>query len=350
MRGATGGQCPEQTAYAEVLMKIEIYDPTLRDGNHAVQHSLSLEQISSYCRIMDGQGLCAIEVGHGNGLGASSMQLGFSKHNDRDVLQCARAELKHTRLAVHAIPGFASLDDIRLAVDEGVDLVRVASHCTEADITRPYIELLRSAGVTAHGVLMMSHMATAEQLLEQARLLYEYGSQGVILMDSAGNYLPNETCEKVGSLAAALPIPLGFHAHNNMGLAIGNALAAVSCKATIIDATLNGFGAGAGNAAAEVLVAALLRSGHDLDVELFPFLDAAEAAERIVTHRPTITQGNLLSGLFGVFSGFDKPVASAAHRYGVDAKLIYKELGRRRVVAGQEDMILDIAYQLGTRV
>jgi len=298
---------------------------------------------------MDGLGLAAVEVGHGNGVGASSQQLGFSRFSDDAMLRTAKAGLRRTPLAVHTIPGFAQLDDLRLAVDCGVDLFRVAAHCTEADLTERYIEFVRGTGLVAHGVLMMSHMASPKKLLEEAEKLASYGAQAVILMDSAGAYLPRDVREKVGTLVDALTIPVGFHAHNNLGMAVANTLVAVESGATIADGTLNGFGAGAGNTPLEVLVAALHHSGADPGVNLFEFFSAAEKAAPAVSHRPIIKQSNIMGGLHGVFSGFERPIAAAAERYGVDPNQIYSELGKRKVVAGQEDLIVEVAQGIQSK-
>ncbi|RKP49310.1 4-hydroxy-2-oxovalerate aldolase [Trinickia fusca] len=328
-------------------VQLEIYDPTLRDGSHAVKHCLSLRDIATYCAAIDKCGLSAVEVGHGNGLGASSLQLGFAAHSDAQMLECARENLSITKLGVHAIPGFAKIGDLKLAIDIGVDVVRVASHCTEADTTERYIEYARNRGAVVHGVLMMSHMASALKLLEQATLQQEYGAHAIVLMDSAGAYVEADVQEKIGLLASELSIPVGFHAHNNLGLAVANSLAAVRCGAKLIDGTLNGFGAGAGNTSLQVLVAALSRVGHETDVDMFALLKASDRIVRDVElSPPVIKQANILSGLFGVFSGFEKPVARASLQFGVDEGSIYRELERRKVVAGQEDLIVEVAQEL----
>ena len=327
--------------------KIEVYDPTLRDGNHAVKHSLTLHNIKTYCEAVDGLGLAVVEVGHGNGLGASSLQLGLAAHSDEELLRCARENLKKTMLGVHVIPGFARIDDIRMAVDAGVDVVRVASHCTEADLCQRYIQFARKQDRVVHGVLMMSHMASAEKLAEQALLLQHYGANAVILMDSAGAYTDDDVERKVGGLVEALEIPVGFHAHNNLGLAVSNSIAAVKHGASIVDGTMAGFGAGAGNTPLEVLVALLSRLGYSTQVDLYRLLDAFQAVQSAMTlNRPTIKESNIVSGLYGVFSGFERPVAEASRRYGVDAREVYRELGRRNVVAGQEDLIVEVASRL----
>jgi 4-hydroxy 2-oxovalerate aldolase len=312
-----------------------------------VKHALTLSDIATYCAAIDRSGMSVVEVGHGNGLGASSLQLGFAAHPDAELLECARSNLTVTKLGVHVIPGFAKLEELKLAVDVGVDVVRVASHCTEADITERYIQYAKERGVTVHGVLMMSHMAPPRKLLEQAMLQQSYGADAVVLMDSAGSYVETDVTEKVGLLVSEMRIPVGFHAHNNLGLAVANSIAAARSGARIVDGTLNGFGAGAGNTSLQVLVAALSRLGYDTGVDLFQLLKAAERITADVSlPQPLVKQGNILSGLFGIFSGFEKPVTRASVQYGLEEGEIYRELGRRKVVAGQEDLIVEVAQEL----
>lgn len=327
---------------------ISIYDTTLRDGNHAVEHQLSLEQIATYCGLADRAGIPTVEVGHGNGVGASSLQVGLARESDQQMLSTARANLTSTRLAIHAMPGFATISrDLAPALEAGVDLVRVATHCTEADICERHIRYVRDAGAEAVGGLMMSHMADASVLLEQAKKFQDYGATSVVLFDSAGAYLPDDVRRKVGTLVESLDLAVGFHAHNNLGLGIANALAAASTGAAILDGCINAFGAGAGNAQLEVLVAALERSGFETGVSLYAVLDAAAtAAQEIVPEYPIISPESIVSGFAGVFSGFLRHVNRIASEYGVDSRDILFELGRRGVVGGQEDLIVEVASKL----
>lgn len=329
-------------------IRLTTYDPTLRDGNHAIGHSLSTDDIARYCRVIDRCGVDVIEVGHGNGSGASSLQLGLARHTDREMLECARANLRSTRLGVHLIPGFAKISDIDVAVAAGADVVRIATHCTEADLSEPYIEHARARGVTVYGTLMMTHMASAARLLEEARKQRSYGAQAIVLMDSAGHYVQADVCEKVGLLVRELQIPVGFHAHNNLGLAVANTLAAVQAGATIVDGTLCGFGAGAGNTQLEVLVALLARHGYITNVDLFQLIAAIDSlADLPVVKSPTIKTANLVSGFYGVCAGFEKHVTRAAQRFGVGMGAIYSELAKCNAVAGQEDLIIEVASRLG---
>lgn len=328
--------------------RVLISDPTLRDGNHAVSHQLGVEQIAVYCRAADAAGVPIVEVGHGNGLGASSMQIGIAAVDDKTMLTTARNNLPNSRLGIHVIPGFATISrDLKPAIDYGVDVFRIAAHCTEADITERHIGFCRTEGKTVFGVLMMSHMADKELLAEEARKMQTYGAEGVILMDSSGNYLPADVTEKVSFLLSNLEIPVGFHAHNNLGMAIANSVAAVQAGAAMLDGCARGFGAGAGNAQLEVLVAVLARMGFDTGVDLYRILDAADLAEnQLMKLVPTISSVSVVSGLSGVFSGFLRPVQRIAKEFELDSRDIFFELGKRKVVAGQEDIILEVAKQL----
>lgn len=329
------------------MNKVIISDPTLRDGNHAINHNITLEQISLYTKAADEAGIDIIEVGHGNGLGASSLQLGLSKYSDHEIVNCARENIKRSKLSVHVIPGFAKLDDIKSGIENGVDIFRIASHCTEANITAKYIEFVRNKNKFAHGVLMMSHMADLKTLVTQAKLMVNYGAQAIVIMDSAGAYFLDEVSDRITALVNALEVPIGFHAHNNLGLAVANTIIAVKCGASIIDATSRGFGAGAGNTPLEVLVAVLKKIGIYINADLYKVLDLSDFAEDIlVKYTPTIKTTTIVSGLYGVFSGFEKHVIRLAKEFGIDPKELYKELGKRNLIAGQEDLIIEISMNL----
>jgi 4-hydroxy 2-oxovalerate aldolase len=333
------------------MKSVLLSDPTLRDGNHAIGHQLSAEQIAAYCQAADAAGIPIVEVGHGNGLGASSLQLGESKCSDEVALKVARDNLKRSKLGIHVIPGFATIEkDLRRAIDLGVDVVRVASHCTEADLTERHIGFARAQGKTVYGVLMMSHMVTKEGLAEEAKKMESYGAEGIIFMDSAGAYLPHEVAERVTTLLNEVAIPVGFHAHNNLGMAIANSVAALKAGAVMLDACARGFGAGAGNTQLEVLLAVLERMGYSTGIDFYKALDAADLAEReLMKVVPTISSVSVVSGLSGVFSGFVKPVNRIAEQFQVDPRDIFFELGRRKIIAGQEDLIIEVASDLAAK-
>ena len=331
--------------------KILISDPTLRDGNHAVRHQLKIEDFAGYCRAAEAAGVPIVEAGHGNGLGASSMLVGECAVTDVALLEMARANLQHSKLGIHAIPGFCTIKkDLALAIDLGVDVFRIASHCTEADTTQRHIGYIRERGKEVFGVLMMSHMADTETLVEEAGKMELYGAEGIIIMDSAGAYLPDSVSERIAALAARLSVPVGFHGHNNLGMAVANSVAAVKAGATIIDGTARGFGAGAGNTQLEVIVAVFQKMGYDTGIDLYKMLDAADIAERdFIPKVPSISSVSIVSGMAGVFSGFAKHVAKIAEDHAVDPRDIFFELGKRNAVAGQESLIIEVALELAAR-
>jgi 4-hydroxy 2-oxovalerate aldolase len=332
------------------MSTVLISDPTLRDGNHAVRHQLSAKQVALYAAAADAAGVPIVEVGHGNGLGASSLQVGESLISDREMLEVARENLVNSKLSIHVIPGFATINkDLKTAIEIGVDLVRVASHCTEADITQRHIGYARDKGKEVYGVLMMSHMASKELLAEEALKMESYGAEAVVIMDSAGAYLPSDVTERITELVKNLTIPVGFHGHNNLGMAVANSVAAVQAGAIILDGTARGFGAGSGNTQLEVLVAVLEKMGFSTGIDLYKMLDAADIAEKeLMPVIPSIKSISVVSGLSGVFSGFAKHVERISKEYGVNPKDVFFELGHRKVVAGQEDLIIEVAMKLST--
>lgn len=325
---------------------IIISDPTLRDGNHALMHQLTLAQVERYTQAAESAGVDTVEVGHGCGLGGSSLQFGLSLVSDVDLLVCARKHLKRTRLGVHIIPGIGRKSDIDIAIAAGVDVFRVGAHCTEADVTKSLISYIRQHHKTVYGVLMMTHMASADKLLEEATKMVDYGAEGVILMDSAGSLLPNQVQERVHALAS-LSVSIGFHGHQNLGLALANSLAAIEAGAVIVDGTARGFGAGAGNTPLEILVAVLEKAGYSVGMSSETAFVLAEVAQaHVINKMPQVSNASIASGLYGVFSGFAKHVDKAAIASGVSPIAIYRELGCRKVVAGQEDVIIDVVHQL----
>jgi 4-hydroxy 2-oxovalerate aldolase len=330
------------------MKKVYIHDVSLRDGSHAISHQLNQEQIIAYCKASNSAGIESLEVGHGNGLAASSIQVGISKLSDKEMITIARANLVKTKLALHVMPGFATIKrDLKLAFDLGVDLIRTACHCTEADITERHIGYARERGKEVIGALMMTHMASKEILLEEAFKMQSYGAQGVVLYDSAGAYLPSDVKEKISFLVRNLNVPIGFHAHNNLGMGIANSVVAFESGAQILDGAIRGFGAGAGNAQLEVLVAVLSKMGVETGISLYEILDAAEIAEELILEKiPSISNLSIISGTSGVFSGFAKHVTRVSKEFLVDPRDVFVELGKRNAVAGQEDLIVEVAIYL----
>jgi 4-hydroxy 2-oxovalerate aldolase len=340
-------QAAEVTGAGAGQREVLIHDPTLRDGHHAVRHQLNRDQLAAYATAADAAGVPVIEVGHGNGLGASSLQIGQALLSDAEMLATVRACLRRSQMGVFMAPGWGTSADLRRARTLGADLARIAAHCTEADVTERHLGVARDLGLEAHGVLLMSHMATPAQLGEQCARLASYGAQAVGIFDSSGHYLPADVTERITAIVAAVEVPVAFHAHNNLGMAVANSVAAVAAGAAIIDGCARGFGAGAGNTQLEVLVAVLERLGHRTGIDLYRLLDAADLAQdQLMPTVPTIDSVSLVSGLAGVFSGFKPRVLDVARHHGVDPRDVLFELGARMAVAGQEDLIPDVARHL----
>jgi len=324
-----------------------LYDVTLRDGNHALRHTLESKFVAEYCKLADLTDSWAIEVGHGNGLGASSYLVGKSAESDEALLLAARENLKMKKLAVHVIPGFATIKrDIKPAIDLGVDVFRIATHVTEASVAQTHIEFLAAQEKIVHGVLMMSHMIDLKGLIEQAKLMKNYGATAIILMDSAGYFTPNEVSERISATFSELGIVLGFHAHNNLGMATANAMAAVNSGASIIDGASMGLGAGAGNAQLESLVAVGGRTSlFNADIKKYgPQSQIVET--KFQSALPRTTMSSIESGLAGVFSGYAPQVKQLAVEMGIDASDLWQAMAERKLVPGQESMIREIAQDL----
>ncbi len=334
------------------MSKIRFFDATLRDGSHAVKHQLSKKTIADYCEAMDDAGMYTIVVGHGNGLGASSLQVGLSCLSDYEMLSTAREHLKQTKLGVYMIPGFGTIsDNLEPAIDIGVDLFKIGCHCTEADVTRQHIEYLRNKGKEVYGILMNYHMTSTDRILEEAQKMQSYGAHGIILMDSAGASTPEMVKRTISPLVDNLYVLVGFHPHNNMGLAVSNAYIAIQEGARIIDGTLRGFGAGAGNVQLEAISALLTKEGYELNQKLYSMMDVSEnIVKPAMTEDRALTDVSIVSGMAGVFSSFKTQVLTAAKEFNVDPRDIFMELGRLKVVGGQEDMIVSVAERLANPV
>lgn len=328
---------------------MKLYDVTLRDGNHALRHTLTTEMVASYCKVADLSVSWAVEVGHGNGLGASSFLVGKSSSSDKDLLQTARDNLKNKLLAVHSIPGFSTVKrDLIPAIDLGVDVFRVATHVTEADVAQTQVEFLKEREKIVHGVLMMSHMSTISEFVESAKLMREFGADAVIFMDSAGYFRGNDVQQRVQALKVEIGIEVGFHAHNNLGLGVSNALTASRAGAEIIDGATMGLGAGAGNAQLENIYAAGIAShSQTTNEELEVYLRLSGLIETNFSDSlPIPSASSIRSGVSGVFSGYAPHVAIAASEFGIPESVLWIEIGKRKLVAGQESMIREIALDL----
>jgi 4-hydroxy 2-oxovalerate aldolase len=323
---------------------INLVDTSLRDGMHSVSHSFTPEQIGTVAAALDPTGIRFIEVSHGDGLGGSSFQYGFAAAGDMEYVDAAVAATERAEIAVLLLPGIGTIEMLAEARERGAAAVRVATHCTEADISAQHIAWARENEMFAIGFLMMSHMVEPAKLAEQALLMESYGAQVVYAVDSAGALVPTGARERVEALREALTVDVGFHAHNNLGCAVGNSLAAAEAGATWLDGSLRGLGAGSGNAQTEVLAAALVKAGADVDVDVFALLDAAEDVVAPLLSRPQIVdRASVLLGYSGVYSSFLRHTERAAEKYGVDPREVLMELGRRGVVGGQEDVIIEVA-------
>jgi len=324
-----------------------ITDTTLRDGSHALRHQFTREQVRAVVQALDRAGVPVIEVTHGDGLGGSSIQYGFSRTDELDLIAEAAETAQRARIAALLLPGVGTRKELKEAVARGLQVVRIATQCTEADVSQQHFAMAKEMGLEAVGFLMMAHMRSPEVLVEQALLMQSYGADCVYVVDSAGAMLPRDAYERVKALKEALQIQVGFHAHNNLGLAIGNTLAALEAGADQVDGCLRGLGAGAGNAPTEVMAAVLDKMGLNPGLDVFGLMDAAEfVVAPLMPYQPLPDRDSLTIGYAGVYSTFLLHAKRAGERYGVDPREILVELGRRQAVAGQEDWILDVALDL----
>jgi len=330
-----------------INQKLLINDVTLRDGMHALAHQFSVEQMVQIAKKLDEAKVDLIEVSHGDGLNGNSLNYGFSKSTEEEYIVAVKAALTHSKLAALLLPGIGTLKDIHLAKEWGIDTLRIATHSTEADISKQHIEAARDLGFDVVGFLMMAHMTPTKELVRQAKLMESYGAHCVYVVDSAGALLMHETRERVLAFKNELQCQVGFHNHNNLGLGVANTVVAIEAGTDRADASLAGMGAGAGNCPLEVLIANLNRMDIETGIALYPLLDAADKIVRPMQERPVQTDGNaLMLGYAGVYSSFLIHAERAAKLHGVDARDILQALGQRKMVGGQEDMIVDVALSL----
>ncbi|MCM3652541.1 4-hydroxy-2-oxovalerate aldolase [Metabacillus litoralis] len=327
--------------------EILITEVALRDGSHAVAHQYTVGKVLAIAKGLNEAKVPYIEVSHGDGLAGSSLQYGFSRTNELELIEAAVSVCDTSKVAVLLLPGIGTVKDLKQAANLGVKMARVATHVTEADVSAQHIDVAKSLGLETVGFLMMSHMASVAQLVEQAKLMESYGADVIYMVDSAGALLPHEVTERIKALKEYVGVEIGFHGHNNLSLAMGNTLAAIEAGATRIDGSIRCLGAGAGNTQTEVLVAVLDRMGIQTGVDLYKIMDLAENVVAPILPKPQeITKDSLVLGYAGVYSSFLLHAQRAAEKYNIDSRDILIELGRRKVVGGQEDMIVDVATEI----
>jgi 4-hydroxy-2-oxovalerate aldolase len=326
---------------------ILITEVALRDGSHAIRHQYTVEQVTMVAQALDEANVPVIEVSHGDGLGGSSLQYGLSLTNEMELIEAAASVVKNAKIAVLLLPGIGTMPELKKAAQLGAKMARVATHVTEADVAPQHIALAKELGLETVGFLMMSHMAPTQKLVEQAKLMESYGADTVYVVDSAGALLPHEVRERIRALKDALTVNVGFHGHNNLSLAMANTLVAIEEGATRIDGSIRCLGAGAGNTQTEVLVAVLDRLGIQTGIDMYKMMDIAEDLVAPILEKPQeITKDALVLGYAGVYSSFQLHAQRAAQKFGIDSRDILVELGKRKVVGGQEDMIVDVAAEI----
>ena len=340
----------ETTAATETPRDFRLIDSTLRDGSHAISHQYQVDQVVKIVEGLDAAGVQVIEIAHGDGLGGSSFNYGFSAVDEMQLIEAAVNATTNAQIACLLLPGIGTKDELKKVRDLGVGVARIAVHCTEADITEQHIKMAKELGMEAIGFLMMAHMNTPEGLLEQAKLMQSYGADAVYIADSAGAMTTNDVRARVAEMVGGLDVPLGVHAHQNLSLAVANSIAAYEEGARNLDGTSAGLGAGAGNCPTEILAAVCEKNGIVSGVDPLKLMDLAEEVTRpLMPRQQVIDRAGLLLGYAGVYGSFLLHAERAAQRYGVSQAEILLELGRRQVVGGQEDMIIDVAVELARK-
>lgn len=329
--------------------KIIVHDMCLRDGMHPKRHRISIDEMIAIASALDNSGVQLIEVTHGDGLAGASVNYGFPAHSDEEYLTAVRPHVKNARISALLLPGIGTVKDLNMAHGCGVDTIRVATHCTEADVSEQHITASAKLGLDTVGFLMMSHMLDPEGLIRQAKLMEGYGANCIYITDSAGYMLPQDVTDRLTAVRDALrpETELGFHGHHNLAMGVANSISAVAAGATRIDGSAAGLGAGAGNTPLEVFVAVCKRMGIETGVDLYKLTDVAEDLIVPMMDQPVrVDRDALTLGYAGVYSSFLLFAKRAQQRYGVNSRDLLVELGRRGMVGGQEDMIEDVALEM----
>ena len=335
------------------MSRIYLTDTTLRDGSHTVSHQFTLDDAAQIAGGLENAGIDIIEIGHGDGLIGSTINYGFGKHDDFSLISAAASQLTKSKLAVLLLPGIGTVEALQKAQKAGAKAVRIATHVTEADMGEEHVKAAKDMGLFVVGFLMMAHMTDVNRLTEEALKFESYGADVVYVTDSGGAMLPKDVFEKVSSLKKNLKIPIGHHAHNNIGLAVSNSLTAVEAGATYIDGCLSGLGAGAGNTSTENLIAVLNKMGYKHGGDLYKAMDASEKILIPSLKKKGLTINShldaMIMGYAGVYSSFLLHARRAGERFGVDVRDILMEAGKRKAVGGQEDWLIEIAVELSNK-
>lgn len=335
-------------AFSDTL-DVRVTDTCLRDGSHAKRHQFTVEHVRSMVAAIDAAGMPVIEVSHGDGLGGSSFNYGFSLTHERALIEAAVETATRAKIAALMLPGVGTVDDIKAVHDLGVRVMRIATHCTEADISIQHFGIAREVGLETVGFLMMAHTVTPEKLAEQARIMADAGCQCVYVVDSAGAMILEEAGDRVAAVVAELgdDAQVGFHGHENLSLSLGNTIHAIRAGAVQVDGSTRRFGAGSGNTACEAIAAVCDKLGIRTGIDVLALIDAAEDVVRpVMDDECVLDRLSLIMGYAGVYSSFLKHAYRAAERYDVSGAAILMECGRRNLVGGQEDQIIQIASEL----